>query len=213
LNFAVIPVSCHQPGKNERNQKEEQVADTDKIKNMGARALADLSVVLDNVQEADIEGFITAIGSAKRVALHGLGREGLQMRGLAMRLFHLGIDAHVVGNMTTPPLGAGDLLIVSAGPGDFTTIEALMNIAKKAGAKTAVVTAQASGGAARRADVVLHIPAQTMANDQAGKLSVLPMGSLFEVAMMLVFELVVLNLRDRIGETPESMRTRHTNLE
>jgi 6-phospho-3-hexuloisomerase len=189
------------------------VADTDKIKNMGARALADLSVVLDNVQEADIEGFITAIGSAKRVALQGLGREGLQMRGLAMRLFHLGIDAHVVGDMTVPPLGAGDLLIVSAGPGDFTTIEALMNIAKKAGAKTAVVTAQAAGGAARRADVVLYIPAQTMANDQAGKLSVLPMGSLFEVAMMLVFELVVLKLRDRLSETPETMRTRHTNLE
>ena len=30
-----------------------------------------------------------------------------------------------------------------------------MNIAKAAGAKTAVVTAQAAGGAARRADVVL----------------------------------------------------------
>jgi 6-phospho-3-hexuloisomerase len=180
---------------------------------MGVRALADLSAALDNVQEADIEGFITAIANAKRVALHGLGREGLQMRGLAMRLFHLGIDAHVVGDMTAPPVGPGDLLIVSAGPGDFTTIEALMNIAKKAGAKAAVITAQASRGAARRADVVLHIPAQTMANDQAGRLSVLPMGSLFEVAMMLVFELVVLKLRDRLGETPESMRARHTNLE
>ena len=183
------------------------------IKSTGARALADLSIVLDNTQEAEVEAFIAAISNAKRVALHGLGREGLQMRGLAMRLFHLGIDAHVVGDMTTPPLGAGDLLIVSAGPGDFTTIEALMNIAKAAGAKTAVVTAQATGGAARRADVVLHIPAQTMANDQAGKLSVLPMGSLFEVAMMLVFELFVLRLRDRIGETPETMRARHTNLE
>jgi len=88
-----------------------------------------------------------------------------------------------------------------------------MNIAKKAGAKTAVVTAQAAGGAARRADVVLHIPAQTMANDQAGKLSVLPMGSLFEVSMMLVFELIILRLRDHLGETAETMRARHTNLE
>jgi 6-phospho-3-hexuloisomerase len=189
------------------------VADTDKIKDIGARALADLSIVLDNVPEAGVEKFVAAIVAAKRVALHGLGREGLQMRGLAMRLFHLGIDAHVVGDMTTPPLGPGDLLMVSASPGDFTTIEALMNIARKAGAKTAVVTAQAGGGAARRADVVLHIPAQTMANDQTGKLSILPMGSLFEVAMMLVFELVVLRLRDRLGETLETMRARHTNLE
>jgi 6-phospho-3-hexuloisomerase len=39
------------------------------------------------------------------------------------------------------------------------------------------------------------------------------MGSLFEAAEMLVFELVVLKLRDRVGETPETMRARHTNLE
>jgi 6-phospho-3-hexuloisomerase len=185
----------------------------DRIKEMGNLALAELAGVLDKVQDAGVNEFIEIIAASKRVALHGLGREGLQIRGLAMRLFHLGIDAHVVGDMTTPPLGAGDLLIVSAGPGDFATIEALMNIARTAGAKTAVVTAQISSNLARHADVVLHIPAQTMANDQAGKLSVLPMGSLFEASMMLVFELVILKLRDRLGETPESIRVRHTNLE
>jgi 6-phospho-3-hexuloisomerase len=105
------------------------------------------------------------------------------------------------------------ILIVSAGPGDLQTIAALMNIAKAAGAKTAVVTAQAQGGAARRADCVLLIPAQTVANEQAGKLSILPMGSLFEAAQMLVVELVVLKLRDRLGEPVETMRARHTNLE
>lgn len=180
---------------------------------MGDLALAELAGVLEKVEEAGFYEFIETIAASKRVALHGLGREGLQIRGLAMRLFHLGIDAHVVGDMTTPPLGVGDLLIVSAGPGDFATIEALMNIARTAGAKTAVVTAQISSNLARHADVVLHIPAQTMANDQAGKLSVLPMGSLFEASMMLVFELVILRLRDRLGETPESIRVRHTNLE
>ena len=110
-------------------------------------------------------------------------------------------------------MGIGDLLIVSAGPGDFATIEELMNIARTAGAKTTIVTAQISSNLARHADVVLHIPAQTMANDQTGKLSVLPMGSLFEASMMLVFELIILRLRDRLGETPESIRARHTNLE
>jgi 6-phospho-3-hexuloisomerase len=186
---------------------------TDRINDMAARALADLSAVLADVPDAVVESFIAEIASAKRIALHGLGREGLQMRGLAMRLFHMGLDVHVVGNMTTPPLGAGDLLIVSAGPGDLQTIATLMNIAKSAGARTAVVTAQAEGGAARRADCVLLIPAQTMANDQVGKLSILPMGSLFEAAQMLVFELVVLKLRDRLGETAETMRARHTNME
>jgi 6-phospho-3-hexuloisomerase len=52
-----------------------------------------------------------------------------------------------------------------------------------------------------------------MADDQGARTSVLPMGSLFETAQMVFFELVVLRLRERLGETAETMRARHTNLE
>jgi 6-phospho-3-hexuloisomerase len=176
-------------------------------------ALADAERVVDKLDPTAFESFAQAIAGAKTIALHGLGREGLQMKGLAMRLFHLGLDAHVVGEMTTPPVGKGDLLVCSAGPGDFATIAALMNIAKQAGAKTAIVTAQPASKLARSADHVLHIPAQTMADDQGAKASVLPMGSLFELSQLLVFELLVLRLRDIKGETALTMRKRHTNLE
>lgn len=185
---------------------------------LGRQALSDAGRVVDRLDAAAFDSFARAIASARRIALHGLGREGLQMKGLAMRLHHLGLDAHVVGDMSLPPVGAGDLLIVSAGPGDFATVAALADIARRAGAKVAVVTAQPESNLARGADHVLHIPAQTMADDRgaddrgAGP-SVLPMGSLFELSMMLVFELLVLRLRDLLGETAESMRARHTNLE
>ena len=175
--------------------------------------MADAERVVEKLDFAVFESFAQAIAAAEIVALHGLGREGLQMKGLAMRLYHLGLDAHVVGEMTTPPVGKGDLLICSAGPGDFATIAALMKIAKDAGAKTAVVTAQPASGLAKSADHVLHIPAQTMADDQGAKGSVLPMGSLFELSQMLVFELLVLRLREIKGESAETMRVRHTNLE
>ena len=190
---------------------------------LARQALVEIGSVAERLDAAAFERFAQAISGAKRIALHGLGREGLQMKGLAMRLFHLGLDAHVVGEMTLPPVGAGDLLVVSAGPGDFATVAALADIARKAGAKVAVVTAQPGSSLARGADHVLHIPAQTMADDlgaddrraddQARKTSVLPMGSLFEFAQMLVFELLVLRLRDLTGETAASMRARHTNLE
>ena len=39
------------------------------------------------------------------------------------------------------------------------------------------------------------------------------MGSVFEGAMFLVFEVLVLKLRDLLGETAETMRARHTNME
>jgi len=183
------------------------------IADLARNALADAGRVVERLDTVQFESFAQAIAGAKTIALHGLGREGLQMKGLAMRLFHLGLGAHVVGEMTTPPVGVGDLLIVSAGPGDFASIAALMTTAKDAGAKTAIVTAQPSSQLAKAADHVLHIPAQTMADDQGGKTSVLPMGSLFELSQMLVFELLVLRLRDITGETAASMRGRHTNLE
>ena len=44
-------------------------------------------------------------------------------------------------------------------------------------------------------------------------LSVLPMGSLFETAQMIFFELVILKLRPRFHETSETMRARYNNLE
>lgn len=183
------------------------------LTDLGHGALADAASVVGKLDPAAFENFAKTIAGAKRIALHGLGREGLQMKGLAMRLFHLGLDAHVVGEMTTPPVAKGDLLIVSAGPGYFATVESLMMIAKNAGAKTALVTAQPKGELARIAHHVLHIPAQTMADDQGAKTSVLPMGSLFEVSMMLTFELLALRIRDLVGESPASMRKRHTNLE
>src|SRR3984957_4134173 len=176
-------------------------------------ALSDLAAVFAAMPEDALDGLVEAIVAAKRIVVFGLGREGLQMRGFAMRLFHMGRDVAVWGDMTPPALGAGDLFIASAGPGDLPTAQTLVEVARKGGARTALVTAQAGGGLAKLVDVVTVIPAQTMANDQSAKLSVLPMGSLFETAQMIAFELVILKLGPRFSETSETMRARHTNLE
>jgi 6-phospho-3-hexuloisomerase len=183
-------------------------------KDLATRAAHELREAAGAVDPAALTALAEAIASARRLALHGVGREGLMMRALAMRLYHLGLDAHVVGDMSCPPVGTGDLLLVSAGPGHFSTVEALVGIAAAAGARTACVTAQPDGVVPRNCDMVLHLPAQTMADDQGAAVrSVLPMGSLFEGAQYLTFEVLVLVLRERLGVTAEAMRARHTNLE
>jgi 6-phospho-3-hexuloisomerase len=180
-------------------------------------ALNELSAVFARIDDAAVARAIDLIANARRIALYGVGREGLQIKGFAMRLYHLGLQAAVVGDMSCPHLGAGDLLIVSAGPGQFSTVDALIEVARRDGAQTLVVTAQPQGQSARRADAVLHLPAQTMADDQANstaaKVSVLPMGSLYEGAQFILFEVMVLRLRERLQVDPQAMRARHTNLE
>ena len=187
---------------------------TDALASLAARAADELKEAATATDPAGFEAMLSELAAAKRIALAGVGREGLMMRALTMRLFHMGLDAHVVGDMTTPPLGPGDLLVVSAGPGDFSTIRGLVGVARDAGARTACVTAQPKAPVPALCDTVLTIPAQTMANDQGpAAASVLPMGSLYEGAQYLVFECLVLALRDRLGVTPETMRANHTNLE
>ena len=182
-------------------------------RDLATAALAEIGGALAAMDERALDAFAEEIARARRIALHGVGREGLMMRALAMRLHHLGLDAHVVGDMSAPPLGTGDLLIVSAGPGHFSTVAALVGVAREAGARTACVTAQPDGAVPRACDAVLAIPAQTMADDTGPSAGVLPMGSLFEGAQFVAFEVLVLVLRDRLGVAPVAMRARHTNLE
>ncbi|ESW61758.1 MAG: iron-sulfur cluster assembly protein HesB [Rhodobacter sp. CACIA14H1] len=183
-----------------------------------SRAAEELRVAAAGVDPAALAGMVEELAAAKRVVCYGVGREGLMMRALAMRLYHMGLDAHVVGDMSCPPVGAGDLLVVSAGPGAFSTVLGLMGVAKGAGARVACVTAQPGAAVPAGSDRVLVIPAQTMADDLPSDrgpsvASVLPMGSLFEGAQYLVFEMLILMLRDRLGVSPDAMRARHTNLE
>ena len=152
------------------------------------------------------------LAGAGRIVCYGVGREGLMMKAVAMRLYHLGCNAHVAGDMTAPPVGAGDVLFVSAGPGSFSTVAALIGVAQAAGAKVVCITAEPDGSVPSVADHVVHLPAQTMASDAQAS-SILPMGSLYEALMFLFFELLVLDLRDRLGIAPEAMRANHTNLE
>jgi 6-phospho-3-hexuloisomerase len=183
------------------------------VARMAEQALSELREVFDATTDAALDTLCDEVLRARRIACHGVGREGLMMRALCMRLMHLGLDAHVAGDMTTPPVGPGDLLMVSAGPGAFSTVLALLGVARDAGARTLVVTAQPEGAAARSADAVVVLPAQTMADDVGVRPALLPMGSLYEAVQLVFFDLASIRLRERTGQSPEAMRSRHTNLE
>ena len=178
------------------------------------QALDELRIVFDRTPAESADSLADAVIAAKTIACWGCGREGLMMRALTMRLYHLGLAAHFVTDVTTPPLGPGDLLLVSVGPGELRTVETLIGIPKEHGVMTVAITAQPEGRTSRAADRRVVIAAQTMADDAVPAASaVLPMGSAFEAAMLVFFDIVVLLLHERTGQTPEQIRARHTNLE
>ena len=177
-------------------------------------ALDELAGVFERLDDSAVDPRVERIAAARRIVVFGGGREKLQIMGFAMRLFHMGLAVAVEGDMTTPPVGPGDLFLVTCGPGEISTALALIGVAKAAGATILLITAQPQGRAAAQADFVLHLPAQTMADDQGERRSsVLPMGSLYEGALFVLFEVMVLKLIERLQISPEAMRANHTNLE
>jgi 6-phospho-3-hexuloisomerase len=177
-------------------------------------ALDELGAALAKVDDRLIDAACRMIADARRIGVYGCGREALQIKGFAMRLFHLGLPVGVVGDVTMPALGHGDVLLVTSGPGETSTVLALMRTARAAGTTNLLLTAEPESSAARLADFVLVIPAQTMASDQGeAQVSVLPMGSVYEGALFVLFEVMVLKLRTLTGATGEAMRARHTNME
>lgn len=182
------------------------------IYNTIRQIITEIDRVLSKVDEAEISALEEAILKANQIIVYGLGREGLVMRGFAMRLMHLGLKVAVVGDMTTPPLGPGDLFIVSCGPGSLSTVEALVGVAEKAGGQIAMITAQPQALLPQRAHLQLYLPAQTMAEKEKSS-SEQAMGSAFEQAMWILFDAMVPRLQTALKQSVDDLRGRHTNME
>lgn len=187
--------------------------ESESVAELATRASSEMAEIVGQVSEETMDDVCLAVTRAGRIAVYGVGREGLMMRALTMRLSHLGLDAHGVGEMATPPVGPGDLLIVSAGPGHFATVAALIEVAKEAGAQVFLFTAQSQTSLAAFVDRTVQLPAPTMAVAERGNNAILPMGSAYEGAQFLFFELLVRALAQRLGVDEQVMRQRHTNLE
>ena len=176
------------------------------------RALQEIADAVRSVPDSELDGVVDELLAARRIACYAGGREGLVMRGLVMRLFHAGLDVHYVGEMTCPAVGPGDLVVLSCGPGRIAMVEALAGVAKRAGARILYLTAQPHNPPAERADRILRVSAQTMADDRESA-AVLPMGSAYEIALFVLVDLITNGVRRRRSESVAELRSRHTNLE
>jgi 6-phospho-3-hexuloisomerase len=176
------------------------------------QALQEVAEAVRSVPDTELDAVVDELLAARRIACYAGGREGLVLRGLVMRLFHAGLDVHYAGDMTCPAVGAGDLLVLSCGPGRISTVEALAGVARRDGARVLCLTAQPRQPPADRADRTVVLTAQTMADDRASA-AALPMGSAYEIALFVLVDLITNRVRRSRSESVDELRSRHTNLE
>ncbi len=79
--------------------------------------LTELERTLAAISEPEIAAAQEMILTSNRLFVMGAGRTGLALKMAAMRLMHLGLVVHVAGEVTTPAIGPGDLLLVASGSG------------------------------------------------------------------------------------------------
>lgn len=176
--------------------------------------IADIGRTLGQVDPAQVDDICAAINGADRIFVAGKGRSGLQMRAFAMRLMHLGLTVHVVDDVTTPAIGAGDLLLIGSASGRTGSLLRYIDTAREAGAALALFTGNLDSPIAAAAKTVAHIPASNFkAGRKIGADSVLVMGSLFEHCLGLLCELIIIRLKAAREIDEAAMNARHANLE
>lgn len=172
----------------------------------------ELTDLVDRLDTGDAEPIVAHIEQADRVFVVGAGRSGLVLKMAAMRLMHLGLTVHVVGESTTPAIGPGDLLIAASGSGMTSTVVQAAATAARIGAKVAAYTTDADSALAGLSHRVFVIPAARK-TDHRGALSRQYSGSLFEQALLITTEAVFQTLWDRHDVPAHELWPRHANLE
>lgn len=168
--------------------------------------------------------FLDAIMQANRIFVHGTGREGISMRGFAMRLAHLGKPTCWLMDDTTVGMHEGDLFIISDGRGDVGIHRRIVQQAAKTGAKIAMITALPEGNLAKNyADIILFVHSTVYMDEKHAEkdapvqhdvvATVQPMGNQFEQHLYLLMDIIAIILKDDMGLTYEDMEKNHRNIE
>lgn len=104
--------------------------------------LGEITQVINNVNESEMDGVVDFITKNKRVFVCGEGRSGLIGKCFAMRLMHIGYTVYVVGETITPSIKADDVLFAISGSGETSMVLNLVRKSKDMGAHIIGITSR-----------------------------------------------------------------------
>ena len=164
-----------------------------------------LEEIFESIPDDAVDLAVKEITSHKRVFVHGLGRSGLMMKALAMRLAQAGYTAFVVGDATTPAITSEDLIFIASASGKTPGALRAAEISRSVGACVFAFTASKTSDLAAISDNTVLLQAPTKDSPDGRSI----MGSLFEEALLLFIDTTVASL----GIPADELRKRHANLE
>jgi len=149
---------------------------------------------LKKIEPTTLAQAATIIAETERIFLAGAGRSRLSISGFAMRLMHLGKKAWLIGEVSTPAIKEGDLLVIGSGSGETNGLILMAQKAKKIGAKILLITREVDSTIGQMADFEARIPALSLKafNSDGAHSVVQPGGSLFEQCLLILSDMLIL---------------------
>ena len=168
--------------------------------------ITDILRATDDSYEAKL---VSMCDDAKRIFITGAGRSKLVGNFLGMRLMHSGYETYVQGEVATPSIRSGDLLIVISGSGETTQLVSFANKANSEGAKVILICSKSKSTIGDIADQTVQI-----GNDNSfAATKGMPMGTMFELSTLIFLEATISYLIHEKNIAEEDMRYRHANME
>jgi 6-phospho-3-hexuloisomerase len=160
-----------------------------------------------------LEHLSEVLATADRVFVTGEGRSGLMAKAFAMRLMHLGLRVHVLGETTTPAVAAGDTVVAVSGSGTTPGTVRAAEQAQRVGAALHAVTTDPESPLAALAVSVLVVPAATKQRRPHEAPTIQPLSSLFDQTVHLLLDVVCLRLARHRNVDPAAAAATHANTE
>lgn len=175
--------------------------------------LGEIQAVVSRLDQAGLDGLADRLQAARQVLVTGEGRSGFMAKALAMRLMHLGLRVHVVGETTTPAVTAQDTLVAVSGSGTTAQTVRIAEQARSLGAEVLAVTTDPGSALASAASTVVQIPAATKYRKPGEAETIQPLSSLFDQVCHLAFDAVCLRLALVRKVDNAAARSAHANTE
>ena len=173
----------------------------------------ELKTALGAIDTESVEKLIDVVLNSRKVFFIGVGRVMLSLQAIAKRWAHLGIDTHLVGEITEPAITADDVLIVGSGSGTTLFPAGIAQKAHAIGAKVVHIGSNPNSPLKDIVCLMVRIPVRTKYYLEDEIDSNQPMTSLFEQTLLLLGDIVAKMIIDRKELDMKGLWQYHANLE
>jgi len=171
--------------------------------------------VFKKLDMGELERAMDVIEKTGTIFVYAAGREGISLRGFAMRLAHLGKEVHWIFDDTTVGIKPGDLYITSEGSGAVGSFKYYLEKVKQAGGKIMTFTGNPDGEHVQQyCDYPIFVRSTAYLADRDDVVPTIQiMGNQYEQHLYMLCDVIIMLLIEKMGLTYQDLENRHRNVE